>query len=114
MATVEPAKNTIFRNIFLTAADNINEVISKNIAAAANGHWERWSTFCREVELNPPLVAYRDPFLIVNAFARQYRTGYITPIIRQVKSRTVEDAIRSIGQVLTDLGTRDPCLTSQE
>ena len=59
---------------------------------------------------DPLLVLYRDPFPILNAFARQYRTGYIVPSCCQLKLRTVEDAIRLIGQLLAAMGTLYPYL----
>ena len=58
-------------------------------------------------------VLYRDTVLIINTFARKYRTGYLAPIIHQVQSRSVEDAICSIGQALADMGALDPRLKSQ-
>ena len=59
------------------------------------------------------LVAYQDPFPIINAFALDCRTGNIVPNIRGVRSRTVEDAIRSIGQAIAMLGGKDPRMTSK-
>ena len=61
--------------------------------------------------LDPLLVAYKDPVPILNAFARESRTGNITPKIRGIRSRTVEDAVRSIGQVIAMLGAKDPRMT---
>ena len=61
--------------------------------------------------LDPLLVAYQDPVPILNAFARDYRTGEIAPSSRGVRSRTVEDAVRSIGQAIAMLGAKDPRMT---
>ena len=58
--------------------------------------------------LDPLLVAYKEPVPILNAFAKDYRTGNIAPNRRAVRSRTVEDDVRSIGQEITDLGAKDP------
>ena len=62
--------------------------------------------------LDPLLVAYQDPVTILNAFTRDYRTGNIVPDSRGVRSRTVEDAVRSIGQAIVMLGAKDPRMTS--
>ena len=62
--------------------------------------------------LNSLLVAYKYPVPILNAFARDYRTGNITPNSRGVRSRTVEDAVRSIGQAIAMLGAKDPWMMS--
>ena len=62
--------------------------------------------------LNPLLVAYKDPAPILNAFDRDYQTGNITPYSHGVRSRTVEDSVRSIGQVIAMLGAKYPRMTS--
>ena len=108
-----PAKRTHFRNIFRTVADNITKGISTSRAATAFGHWEKWATFFREVSLNPLLVLYRDPVPILNAFSSQYSNGSIAPSGRKLLSCTVEDAVWSIGQLLTNLGTVYPCIKIQ-
>ena len=113
METMCPSKRTCFRNSFFTAADNISEGLSTGISVVDNGHWIKWDMFCRDVYLETLLVLYRYLAPIINAFVRNYRTGSIDPSGHQVISRTVEDAIRSIGEVLADLDTRDPRLTSQ-
>ena len=64
--------------------------------------------------LDPLLVAYQDPVPILNAFARDYQNGNIAPDSRGVRSRTVEDAVRSIGQAIAMLGAKDPRMTSTE
>ena len=61
--------------------------------------------------LDPLIVAYQDHVPILNAFARDYRTGNIAPGSRSVRSRTVEDAVRSIGQAIVMLGAKDPRMT---
>ena len=58
--------------------------------------------------LDPLLIGYKDPVTILNIFARDYRTGGITPTSSPVQSRTAEDAVRSIGQALAALGLADP------
>ena len=113
MVTVDPAKCTCFHDSFRAAADNIFKGLSTSRSAAADGYWRKWAILYREVSFNPLLVLYRYPVPIISAFARQYRTWGITPSVHQVKSHTVEDAVRSILQVLAALGTRYPRLTIQ-
>ena len=50
--------------------EGIREGLSIGQATAANGHWTKWSYFCERVDLDPLLVAYKYPVLILNAFAR--------------------------------------------
>ena len=62
--------------------------------------------------LDPLLLAYQDPVPILNTFSRDYQTGNIAPDSRGVRSRTVEDAVRSIGQVIAMVGAKDPRMIS--
>ena len=48
------------------------------------------------------------PLLLL--FAQRYRTGAIAPGRHPVRSRTVEDAVRAIGQAYAQLGSPDPRL----
>ena len=45
-------------------------------------------------------------------FAERYRTGKLAPRNKPVKSRTVEGALRAVGQAFTSMGAPDPRLTS--
>ena len=90
METVDPAATTRLWNIFSTATEDIREGLSVGQATAADGHWTKWAYFCARVAPDPLLFAYKDPAPILNAFARDYRTGNITPNSRGVRSRTVE------------------------
>ena len=58
--------------------------------------------------LDPLIVSYRDPVLILNTFARKYRTGALSLSGRQVRSHTVEDFVQSIGQALAAMWSLDP------
>ena len=51
-----------------------------------------------------------DPVPILQLYARRYRTGAIAPSQREVKSRTVEQALRAVGQTFASLGANDPRL----
>ena len=62
--------------------------------------------------LEPLIVAYNEPVPIRNAFAQDYQTGNITAIQPWVRSITVEDAVRSIGQAIAMLGAKDSQVTS--
>ena len=72
MATVDPAAQTRFWNSFSTATEDIREGLSVGRFTATNGHWNKWAYFCARVALYPLLVAYKDPFPILNAFAQDY------------------------------------------
>ena len=112
MATVEHVAQTRFWHSFRSAMEDILEGLSTGRATAADGHWTKWTYFCARVALDPLPVAYQYPVPILSAFARYYRTGNIATDSRGVRSRTVEDAVRLIGQAISMLGAKDPRMTS--
>jgi hypothetical protein len=66
------------------------------------------------VSLLTPLISkIIKPIALLQVFAQHYRTGRIMPSQRAVRSCTVKDAIRSIGQIFVGMGAMDPCLTGQ-
>ena len=79
------------------------------IATGPNG-----PTYAQEWPSTPLLIAYKDPVPILNAFARDYRTGNIAPNSCAVQSRTVEGSVWLIGQAITALGGKYPRMTSTE
>ena len=107
MATVDTAAQTRFWDSFSASTEDIQEGLSVGRATAAKGHWTKWAYFCIRVDLDHLLVAYKYPVPIFNAFAREHRTGNISPNSRALQSRTVEYAIRSIGQAIAVLGAKD-------
>ena len=108
MATVDTATQTRFWDSFSTSTEDIRDWFYFGRATADDGHWTKWAYLYTRADLNLLCFAYKDPVPVLNAFARDYRTGNIAPNIRAVQSRTVEDAIRSIGQVIAVLGAKDP------
>ena len=96
---------------FLSAQTAIRNCVSVHRASAADGHWYSWENFCRLLALDPFCSNIEDPIPIFQAFAAGYRAGDYAPSGRQVRSRTVEDALRAVGQTIALLGPRDPRLT---
>ena len=109
---MDPVAQTRFWHSFRSTTEDIRKGFSTGRATAANGHWTKWTYLCARVALDPLLVAYQDPIPILNAFARDYRTKNIAPNSRGVRSRTVEDSVRLIGQAIAMLGAKDPRMTS--
>jgi hypothetical protein len=66
-----------------------------------------WEKFTLESNLDPFLRNCSDPVPIVQVFAQRYRDGRIAPKGNPVRSGTVEDAVRAVGQAFTHLGAPD-------
>jgi hypothetical protein len=86
-------------------------VISQT-ATSNDEHWNRWTEFCSDLVVDPFLSGVVDPVHLLQVFANKYRTGEIAPRGKPVKSRTVEGALRAVGQTFTSLGSLDPRLTA--
>ena len=82
-------------------------------ASAAAAQWHLWEDFCASLSLNPSLQQVPDPVPYLQVFAHRYRHGVINPSRRLVRGRTVEGALRSVGQTLASVGAADPRLTIQ-
>jgi hypothetical protein len=128
LALVEPTTTHIFRlalptdatletlhaakaDALLSDLGLVQEAIKLGVTAqrakAQDKHWERWDAFCLEHHIDPFLKTYRDPIPILQIFAQRYRDGRIAPSKMQVKSRTVEDALRAVGQKFARMGAPD-------
>ena len=70
-------------------------------------HWKLWTKFCLSLQCDPELPGITDPVPHLQVFAVHYRSGRIAPRHKGVRSRTVEDALRSVGQTFARLGAHD-------
>jgi hypothetical protein len=71
-------------------------------------HWGRWEEFCLENSVDPYLQTWDDPVPIIQVFGERYHDGILAPKQHSAKSRTVEDALRDVGQAHARLGPPDP------
>jgi hypothetical protein len=113
LETLDPDTQHSFRRDFELAQEAVRSGVTAQRAASADTHWELWATFCHELALDSLLSNLQDPVALLQVFAHQYRTGTIAPKHKPVRSRTVEDALRSVGQTFAGLGQPDPLLTSK-
>jgi hypothetical protein len=98
----------------LAAQEAVRSSVTAQCAARANTHWwQLWSDFCDKLAIDALLLSnLHDPVALLQVFTRRYRTGTIAPKSKHVRSRTIEDALRSVGQTFAGLGKPDPRLTS--
>ena len=86
--------------------------VSSGRATATNTHWNKWTSFTTELGLSPLLEAIEDKVPFIQVFSQRVRTGKLAANKAPVKSRTVEDYVRSVGQTYLSLGTQDPRLNT--
>ena len=107
-----PARDTFLRDLRAAHQDVATGVVPSRATAAAS-QWSLWESFCESLHISPSLQDVGDPVPYLQVFAYRYRHGYINPSRRVVRSRTVEGALRSVGQTLASVGAADPRLTIQ-
>jgi hypothetical protein len=71
-------------------------------------HWFRWDASCLEHDIDPYWRTWDGPVPILQVFGEQYKDGRLPPLKNAVKARTVEDALRAIGQAHARLGSPGP------
>jgi hypothetical protein len=113
MAALPPDVRNNFGRDYGLAQQDVKAGVVSSRAQGAEGHWKTWLAYCSELGINPTLQEFQDPIPILQVFIRRYRIGEIAPSKRQVRSRTVEDALRSVGQAFATVGSPDPRLNSQ-
>jgi hypothetical protein len=92
--------------------ENAAKGISPGRVGANNTSWSIWATFCRDLTCDPFLQNISDPMPLLQIFANRYRSGALAPSCSPVRSRTVEAALRAVGQTFSTLGYQDPRLQS--
>ena len=112
MGLMDPDEAVRFRRDYGLAQADVAAGVVSSRAAAADAHWTRWCTFCTKLGLDPTLQEFEDPIPFIQVFMYRYRSGTIAPSGRSVRARTVEDAVRAVGQTFTSVGSPDPRMNS--
>jgi hypothetical protein len=94
------------------AQKDVSSGVSTGRASSSNTHWRQWDSFTTEMGLDSLLQAVEDKVQILQVFGRRVRTGKLAAGHAAVKSRSVEDYLRSVGQTFLQLGRPDPRLNS--
>jgi hypothetical protein len=88
--------------------ERIKSGVNAQRAKAMENHWTRWDAFCVAHNIDPYLRTWTDPVPMLQVFGKRYRDGRLAPLKQSVKARTVEDALRAVGQAHARLGGADP------
>ena len=92
--------------------DTCHARLSTQRNASALTAWQTWSTFCSSLGVQPYRPPDTDYIPLLQLFAQRYRDGTIAPGRQPVRSRTVEEALRAVGQAHARLGSADPRLNA--
>lgn len=110
---MDPAARSRFLDDWRAAQAAVSAGVVPQRARSANTHWAVWVDFCTSLAVDPLLSNIEDPVVLFQVFLHRYRTGAIAPRGKPVLSRSVEDALRSVGQTFAQLGSPDPRFTDQ-
>jgi hypothetical protein len=110
LETCDPTGRLNLRNELGTIKVIANKGLSYSRATSNVTTWDVWSNYCRSVHCNPYLPNLPDPIPALQVFADRYCLGIIAPHGAKVRSRTVEGALRAVGQAFASLGRPDPRL----
>jgi hypothetical protein len=81
--------------------------VSHGRSVKGNKTWHLWLGFCADLGIDPTFANNPDPIPILQVFAQRYRDGRIAPRGKPVRSGTVSDAIRMVGQSYRSMGAPD-------
>jgi hypothetical protein len=104
-------RDDFFCDLGLAQLASRHGVVSSR-ANSTDNTWRLWTKFCAALVVDPLLQSNVTDPVHLQVFAHRYRTGEIAPRGQPVKSRTVEGAIRAVGQTLAGMGAADPRLTT--
>ena len=93
--------------------DTCHARLSTQRHTSALSAWQTWSTFCSSLGVQPYRPPDTDYIPLLQLFAQRYRDGTIAPGRQPVRSRTVEEALRAVGQAHARLGSADPRLNAR-
>ena len=109
MLTASPARTrSSFVRDLSSAEEAVKHGVSSGRASAAKSAWICWERFCIELALDPLLQTIESKVPILQVFAQRLRSGAIAPKGNPLRSRTVEDYLRHIGQAFLNVGAEDP------
>jgi hypothetical protein len=97
-------------DVFCIITEDVVTGVSPGHASSTATSWSVWTSFCNTYNIDPYLNV-DDPIYALLLFTKQYCCGEISPSGTFVCSRTVEDAVRAMGQTLALMGKKDPHLT---
>ena len=74
----------------------------------------KWLLYVTELSLDPLLQTVTDKVPFLQVFSRRIRSGTLSASTRAVKSRSVEEYLRSVSQTFLAMGHDDPRLSSNQ
>ena len=103
----DPEKAHAFRADLRAASETSRNATSAKRAISHDNTWDIWLDYCNEHNTDSLLAAVPDPIPFFIVFAQRYRDGRLAKDGEPVRSRTVEEALRAVGQTMASMGAKD-------
>lgn len=107
---MDPATRNDVLHDFLLAQEDFSKGVAPETANSIKLYWSYWLKFCSSLSIDPLQPRSKDPVILLQVFARRYRTGALPHQRKAVRKDSVDNALRAIGQTCVRLGTKDPRL----
>ena len=111
MAIMDPNVRLRYHRALGRAQQTVRKGVCSGTDSTTASHWRLWVAHCKPLGIDPLLANMQDPVQPLQVFAELYRDGTIAPSGDIVRARTVEGAVRSIGQTIASVGGPDPRYT---
>ena len=82
------------------------------LAYAKTTRWKQWDTFFTWLRIPTDLQGIRDTIPFLKIFAHKVRTGVLLANHKPIHKRSMEQYIRSVGQIFAAVGAPDPRLNN--
>ena len=70
--------------------------------------WRQWQRLCSLMQTPPDLKDIEDPIPFLQIFFERVRSGLLSAQGQPIKKRSVEQYLRSIGQIFASVGANNP------
>ena len=110
MEACSPEKRARFYDRLGTAKKAQRASVVPDRASKKDGHWDVWTQFCEDHSVDPFLSEVTDKLPFLEVFGAMLRSGEIAPRGNPIRSRSVEDYIRTVGEEIASMGANDPWL----
>ena len=112
MAKRPVAQQDAYRNHLRLAQTTVRNSVSVGRVKSKDSTWLVWEAYCEDMGADPLLSDRQDALPLLQVFAVRYRSGELAKNKGKnaVRSGSVEDALRAIGQTIASVGIPDPRL----
>ena len=105
LANAPRAARDVFYRDLRISQQTVRRGVVRGTQQRTDAQWNLWLDYCSELRIDP-LLPYSDPVPFLQNFATQYRRRK-GPSGDPVRAGTVSGAIRSVGQTMASMGSKD-------